>query len=628
MLGWCPSKANTDVMSHLGANASIQQAAELAAAYALNPATAQIWQHLIAMVKDTGSLAGMLRSTTVPLVHSGYQLPAFGDGVDLQWLGLSKEAAHILAQQLQATIHDCNVKLYGTAAIPAEPSRKLLLQCLVDLLACNYDQVKLGLAPAASPSYSSEAVAPAAVGGTPAAAGGTQAAAGGTPAAAGGTQAAAGGTLAAAGGTQAAAAAVEGLTLSRGTGLLLLLPNAWAGKGKPLIAGRAVVGSLQYSHYTVGCLTSKEGILMKRDQPQQVMIRVAQEFLADTAPAAGLWSAKSFTITVEPYATLLLAAKPVELISKRFKATTPGYMALYGEGLSQDAVSAALGKLCYEPQRPKRTLGDAATTTRPAAAEVGPALAKAYAALTDLALSTSESEAAAAQELACAEVLPILRAASSSSSSDVAVVREGIKALHAAAVTGQMAPSGTPQQVQEALQALCGISLQPSSKRHKPVAAAAATEDVLVDSLPCEHCQVSESDGDPMLVCDWCGSASAHLRCLGLSSVPADVWLCSACKEEGHRQSAQEAADLDGRWVLGRFRKRIAKPFWGQVSCIGCYGLLDLRYSDGEVYSGVRAAHLHGRESLVSHIGLELQPVGCVVPPAVLRKFRKMGWLA
>jgi len=239
----------------------------------------------------------------------------------------------------------------------------------------------------------------------------------------------------------------------------------------------------------------------------------------------------------------------------------------------------------------------------------------------------AEAEAAAAQELACAEVLPVLRAASSSSSSHVAVVRDGIKALYAAAISGQIAPSGTLQQVQEALQALW-VPSQPSSKRHKPVAAAADAEEMQVGSIPCEHCQISESDGDPMLVCDWCGSASAHLRCLGLSSVPADVWLCSACKEEGHRQSAQEAADLDGRWVLGRFRKRIAKPFWGQVSCIGCYGLLDLRYSDGEVYSGVRAAHLHGRESLVSHIGLELQPVGCVVPPAVLRKFRKMGWLA
>ena len=129
------------------------------------------------------------------------------------------------------------------------------------------------------------------------------------------------------------------------------------------------------------------------------------------------------------------------------------------------------GKLCYEPQRPKRALGAAATATGPAlsglpaAAEVG-ALAKAYAALTDLVLSTSEAEAAAAQELACAEVLPILRAASSSSNFHVDVVWDGIKAFHAAAISGQIAPSGTLQQVQEALQALW-VPPQPSSKRHK-----------------------------------------------------------------------------------------------------------------------------------------------------------------
>ena len=259
---------------------------------------------------------------------------------------------------------------------------------------------------------------------------------------------------------------------------------------------------------------------------------------------------------------------------------------------------------------------------------MGPALAKAYAALTDLALSTSEAEAAAAQDFTCAEVLPILRAASSSSSScsHVAVVRDGIKALHAAAISGHIAPSGTLQHVQVALQALW-VQPQPSSKRHKPVAAAADAEEMQVDNIPCEHCQISESDGDPMLVCDWCGSASAHLRCLGLSSVPANVWLCSACTEDGHRQSAQEAANLDGRWILGTF-KGIPEPFWGQVTSTGCYGLLDLRYSDGEVYSGVKAILLRGRENLVWHTGLELQPKGCVVPAAVLAKFRKMGWLA
>ena len=141
-------------------------------------------------------------------------------------------------------------------------------------------------------------------------------------------------------------AAAEGVTLPRGTGLLILLHSSWAGKGRTLPTGRATVGSLSYSHYTIGCLISKEGVLMKHNQPQQVLIRVAHEFLADTntAAAAGLWSAKSFSVTVEPFATLLLAAKPLQLIPKRFKASTPGYMALYGEGLSEQSISAALGE--------------------------------------------------------------------------------------------------------------------------------------------------------------------------------------------------------------------------------------------------------------------------------------------
>ena len=349
----CPSKANADVIANLGAEGSIQQAAELAAAYALNPATAQIWQHLIAKVKDTGSLGGMLRATTVPLVHSGYQLAAFGDGVDLHWLGLGKEAANTLLQQLLAPIHESNVKLYGTAAIPAEPSRKLLLQCQVDLLACSYDQLKPALAAAGNslPHTTQSAAAPVSdelLEPLMASAAAVAAAEGATPTAvavaetAGAAEMAAGATAVASG-----LAAAEGITLPRGTGLLILLRNSWAGKGKTLHAGRAVVGSLSYSHYTIGCLISKEGILMKHNQPQQVLIRVAQEFLADTntAAAAGLWSAKSFSVTVEPFATLLLAAKPLQLIPNRFKASTPGYMALYGEGLSEQSISAALGEL-------------------------------------------------------------------------------------------------------------------------------------------------------------------------------------------------------------------------------------------------------------------------------------------
>jgi hypothetical protein len=42
-----------------------------------------------------------------------------------------------------------NIQLYGAYAIPAAPAVKLLLQSLVDLLACNYDGVKAAAKPAA-----------------------------------------------------------------------------------------------------------------------------------------------------------------------------------------------------------------------------------------------------------------------------------------------------------------------------------------------------------------------------------------------------------------------------------------------------------------------------------------------
>jgi hypothetical protein len=106
---------------------------DLATAYLLNPSTAQIWQHLINKVRDTGSLAGMLRAFTVPLVHLGYQLAPFQKGVDLEWLGLTAQAR---LEELLAVINTCNLQLYGADAIPAAPAVKLLIQSLVDLLAC------------------------------------------------------------------------------------------------------------------------------------------------------------------------------------------------------------------------------------------------------------------------------------------------------------------------------------------------------------------------------------------------------------------------------------------------------------------------------------------------------------
>ena len=81
----------------------------------------------------------MLRAFTVPLVHLGYQLAPFQKGVDLEWLGLTPETAQALLDELLAMIHACNIQLYGADAFPAAPAVKLLLQSLVDLLACSYD---------------------------------------------------------------------------------------------------------------------------------------------------------------------------------------------------------------------------------------------------------------------------------------------------------------------------------------------------------------------------------------------------------------------------------------------------------------------------------------------------------
>ena len=309
----CCTKANTDAFGSLqGQAAAIQQASDLATAYLLNPSTAQIWQHLINKVHETGSLAGMLRAFTVPLVHLGYQLPPFQKGVDLEWLGLTPETAQALLEELLAVISTCNLQLYGADAIPAAPDVKLLFQSLVDLLACSYDRMKATAKPApaaADLGQQEQEQQPA-----------EQQAPAEEPAAAGGVP-------------------IEGSTLPRGTGLLFLLQSSWSGKGKPLPSGRALVSGQVYTHYTVGCLMTKQGLLFKRGQPQQVSVRVAHEFLSDGIAAAGLWSSSAFPVTVEPYATLLLMAQPAVLVKKRFNADAPGYMALYGSDLSDSEES-------------------------------------------------------------------------------------------------------------------------------------------------------------------------------------------------------------------------------------------------------------------------------------------------
>ena len=326
----CCTKPSADAFGSLqGQAAAIQQASDLATAYLLNPSTAQIWQHLINKVRETGSLAGVLHAFTVPLVHLGYQLPPFQKGVELEWLGLTPETAQALLEELLAVINTCNLQLYGADAIPAAPAVKLLLQSLVDLLACSYDRMKAAAKPPVAADLGQEeqpAEQPHEEERQPA----EEQAPAAEPAAEGGVP-------------------IEGSTLPRGTGLLFLLQNSWGGRGKPLHSGRALVSGQVYTHYTVGCLMTKQGLLFKPGQPQQVSVRVAQEFLSDSIAAAGLWSSSAFPVTVEPYATLLLTAQPAVLVKKRFNADAPGYMALYGSALSEESISAALGEPAGQP---------------------------------------------------------------------------------------------------------------------------------------------------------------------------------------------------------------------------------------------------------------------------------------
>ena len=245
----------------------------------------------------------------------------------------------------------------------------------------------------------------------------------------------------------------------------------------------------------------------------------------------------------------------------------------------------------------------------------------------------------------------------------MAVVKEGVKTLHAAAVTGQPPPDGVQQQVEAALRDLSS----PAGKRKAPEgnsssskqqqkesaqqqwqAAPAAEEQSLeevprgsgsssrhgggskrqhvaelddtspvVFDLPCQTCGLVE--GDEMLVCEYCSRASSHLECAGLSVVPEEVWVCKDC--EGHRAEAQEAADMEGRWALGVF-PGYDEAFWGRVAAMGCFGQLEITFSDGEVWQGVRMCELMGKQLLAGKISLQLQPEGCVVPSVVLKRFR------
>ena len=259
-------------------------------------------------------------------------------------------------------------------------------------------------------------------------------------------------------------------------------------------------------------------------------------------------------------------------------------------------------------------------------------------AVNTLALALTAAEADAANEQAVRAVLPLLRAASDSGR--VRVVREGLKQLHAAAVKGELAEPGLQQSVQEALRCLAveagaaSARNQQASKRSSPedsscskrkqqrMAVEAGREPMTIDEIPCQVCGVSE--GLDMIVCDWCAASSGHLGCLDFTEVPADSWFCSRdCG--GNREAAVVAGEMHGRWVLGKF-EGVEEPFWGQLAYVA-YGFMKVRYVDGEVYQGVRVAHLLGQEGMVDHQGLFLQPEACTVPAGVLKSFEERGWL-
>lgn len=265
------------------------------------------------------------------------------------------------------------------------------------------------------------------------------------------------------------------------------------------------------------------------------------------------------------------------------------------------------------------------------------ALAAALAAVNDLATALP-AEADAANESACKAVLPLLRGAAVGDPR-VALVRDGITALHSAALAGAEAPAGVQRGVHEALRGLASrgsssehaapvgdaggsgsSAVQVGMKRAHPVMKGPVSDDrPVVDDLPCQTC--GNAEGADMLVCEWCCRASSHLGCARLTVVPNEVWLCSACEGQGQRVEAQVAADLDGRFVLGSF-PGYPEPFWGRVNALGCFGKLEITFSAGETWHAVRVCEVKGEQLLGGEIALQLQPEGCVVPSAVLKRFQ------
>lgn len=138
--------------------------------------------------------------------------------------------------------------------------------------------------------------------------------------------------------------------LSRGSGLLVLFSNDWAGKARLLQAGKATVGAQTFSHFSIVQLMSVDGLVLRDGFAQSsVPVRVAAEFLAQQLQQqqTGHWSRAVFKLNVTPGSNLLLHSRARHTWGKNFTANcsaASGYEALFNPDLSQANVAAALGE--------------------------------------------------------------------------------------------------------------------------------------------------------------------------------------------------------------------------------------------------------------------------------------------
>lgn len=147
-----------------------------------------------------------------------------------------------------------------------------------------------------------------------------------------------------------APAAPEPTHLSRGSGLLVLLPHSWSGRAKQL-AWQVKLGTHVYSHASLGMLTARKGLSLPLSQQQQIPVKVALDYVSSGSSSSS-WSSQA--VNLPHSAHLLLWAQPMQAVPGRISSADimPGYQVLYGEAFSQQAVYAALGECLYSLCQP------------------------------------------------------------------------------------------------------------------------------------------------------------------------------------------------------------------------------------------------------------------------------------